>query len=154
MNALLGGRQPRLVRADLAEDAGADPRLPHPVRDFADELVGQVVNGSLVDARLDRVVGVPIPPAAHHDVEAARPRKAREPARVATNARQRQVSQGAATGGPESFELGEDDRLIAGQLPVVPPVLDVPQRDLGVFVGQREAEIGRLYRPEHRLDMR
>jgi hypothetical protein len=30
----------------------------------------------------------------------------------------------------------------------------VPERDLGVLVGQGEAEVGRLDRPEHRLDMR
>ena len=50
-------------------------------------------------------------------------------------------------------ELLEDDRLVARQLPVVPAPIDVPERDLGVLVRQREAERGGLDRAEDGLDV-
>ena len=135
-----GARDPRLVRADLADDPGADAGLPHPVGRLADQLVGQVVDGPPVDARLRRVVRAAIPAAAHDDVQAAGPRRAAQPLRVAPDARQGQVDEAAPAGGRKRASSSRIDRLVAGQLPVVPAARDVPQRDLGVLVGQREPE--------------
>src|SRR6185369_3585576 len=53
----------------------------------------------------------------------------------------------------EARELGQDDRLVAGQLPVIPPALDVPQGDLGVLVRQGEPERIRLDGTEDSLDV-
>ena len=50
VDALLARRDPRLVRADLADDPGPDAGVPHPVGRLADQLVGEVVDGAPVDA--------------------------------------------------------------------------------------------------------
>ena len=86
-------------------------------------------------------------------MEAARLRQAAQPDRVAPDTGQGQVDQTAAAGRAEPGELFEDDRLVAGQLPVVPAALDVPQRDLGVFVRERDAELRRIERAEDGLDV-
>ena len=75
---------------------GRTPRVPHSLLDLADKLVGQVVHGATVDPGLGRVVGRPIPAAAHDEVQAARLGEATQPGRVAPDARQRQVDEAAA----------------------------------------------------------
>ena len=65
----------------------------------------------------------------------------------------RQVDEPAPAGLPVPRELVEDDRLVAGQLPVIPATLDVPQRDLGVLVRQGEPERVGLDRAEDGLDV-
>ena len=60
--------------------------------------------------------------------------------RVASDAGQGQVDEGAAAGRPERRQLGHDERVVRGQLPVVPAIRDVPERDPGVLVRQDEAE--------------
>ena len=52
----------------------------------------------------------------------------------------------------KAAELLDDDRLVAAELPVVPAVRDVPERDRGVLVGQDPAELRRVDRPEDGLD--
>ena len=101
MDALLAGREPRLVGADLADDAGPDAGVPDSVGRLADELVGEVVDGPAVDRGLGRVVGVAVPAAAHDEVEAGRRREPDEPRRVAPDAGQRQVDQARAARLPE-----------------------------------------------------
>ena len=49
--------------ADLADDPGPDPGLPHALGRVADDLVGQRVDRAAVDQRLGRVVGAAIPAA-------------------------------------------------------------------------------------------
>src|SRR3954447_25905540 len=153
MDPLLGGRDPRLVGPDLADDAGSDARVPHPVLDLPDELVREVVDGATVDAGLRRVVGRPIPTAAHDDVQTRGARDVPEPQGITTDAGQRQIDESASTGSPIAFELLDDDGLVAGQLPVIPARLDMPQRDLGVLVRQREAEGVGVDRTEDGLDV-
>ncbi len=128
--------------------------LPHPVGRLSDELVGQVVDRSAVDpqprpgSRRSRYQPQPMTmwsPLAARD--------ARQPAGVAPDAGQRQVDQAAAAGRPVCRQLLEDQRLVAGQLPVVPAVVDVPEGDLGVLVRQREPELGGLDRTEDGLDV-
>ena len=148
------GRQPRLVRADLADDARPDAGLPHPVGRLSDQLVGEVVDRPPIDARLGRVVGAAVPATAHDDVQAARRRdRPRATAGSRPDAGRRQVDDRAAARGPEARELLEDQRLVAGQLPVVPAVGDVPQRDLRVLVRQRHPEVGGVDRAEDGLDV-
>ena len=53
----------------------------------------------------------------------------------------------------EPGELLEDERLVAGELPVVPSVRDVPQRDLRVLVGQGDPEQVGIDRTEDGLDV-
>ena len=126
---------------------------PDAVRRLADELVGEVVDRSPVDARLGRVVGPAVPAAAHDHVQAAGPGDRAEPSRVATDAGQRQVDERAAARRAEARELLEDDRLVARELPVVPAAGDLPQRDLRVLVGQRHPEVGGVDRAEDGLDV-
>ena len=52
MDALLLAGQPRLVGPDLADDPGRTPVPRTPAVALADELVGQVVDRALLDARL------------------------------------------------------------------------------------------------------
>ena len=52
-----------------------------------------------------------------------------------------------------SEQLLDDHLLVATQLPVVPAVRDVPQRDRRVLVGQRPAQVGRVDRAADRLDL-
>ena len=153
MHPLLGRRDPRLVRPDLADDPGPDPAVPHPALDLGDQLVGEVVCRPAIDEGLRRVVGRAVPAAAHHEVEPARLGQAAQPGRVATDARQGQVHEAPPAGRAEPRELVEDHRLVAGQLPVVPARLDVPQRDLRVLVRQGEPEVGRVDRAEDGLDV-
>ena len=58
VDAFLGRGEPRLVRADLADDARPDAGIPRPVGRLAHELVGEVVHGPPIDARLRRVVRI------------------------------------------------------------------------------------------------
>ena len=132
---------------------GRTPDVPHSFGRLADQLVGQVVGRAAVDAGLGRVVGRAIPAAAHDDVEVTGRRESGQPRRVPPDAGERQVDQPAPAGLPEARELGEDHRLVAGQLPVIPAALDVPQGDLGVLVRQRETERIRLDGTEDRLDV-
>ena len=81
------------------------------------------------------------------------PGDARQPGRVASDARQGQVHEPAAAGGPVGRQLLEDQRLVARELPVVPAIGDLPQRDLGVLVREREPELGGIDRTEDRLDV-
>ena len=81
-----------------------------------------------------------------------RPGEPGEPGRVAPDAVEGQVDERAAAGRPERGELLDDHRLVAAELPVVPAVRDVPERDRGVLVGQDPAELGRIDRPEDGLD--
>ena len=153
VDTLLGRRDPRLVGPDLADDPRPHAGLPHSLGRLADQLVGQVVGRAAVDARLGRVVGGAIPAAAHDDVEVTGRRESDQPRRVPPDAGERQVDQPAPARLPEARELGEDHRLVAGQLPVIPAALDVPQGDLGVLVRQRETERIRLDGTEDRLDV-
>ena len=154
MHPLLPRRHPRLVRADLADDPRSHAALPHPVGRLADQLVGEDVDRPAIDERLGRVVRLAIPAAAHHDVETTRSRQADQPLRVATDPDGRHVHEPGAAGGSIRRELLEDQRLVAGQLPVIPAVGDVPERDLGVLVGQGEPERLGLDRAEDGLDVR
>ena len=134
-------RHPGLVRADLADDPGPDPAVADPLGGLRDELVGQVVHRSPVDRGLGRVVGAAIPAAAHDDVELARLGRCRRarPGR----ARPRAASGRPGCDPPDARirrQLLEDHRLVARELPVVPAVGDVPERDLRVLVREREAE--------------
>ena len=120
---------------------GRTPVSPTPTVASRDQLVRQVVHGAPVDAGLRRVVGRPVPAAAHDDVQAG----ARRPARAATPDRDPSPAgvRSASPLPPAARIAGQflqDDRLVAGQLPVVPARLDVPQGDLGVLVGQGEPE--------------
>ena len=151
MDPLLPRRDPRLVGPDLADDPRPDTAVPHPLGRLADDLVGQLVDRAPIDQRLGRVVRVAVPARAHHDVEPGRFGQADEPGRLASDARQRQIDERRATGLTESKELIEDHRLIPAQLPVVPAVRDVPERDRGVLVGQRPAEVGGVDRATDRL---
>ena len=63
------------------------------------------------------------------------------------------VDEGTAARRAEARELLEDDRLVARELPVVPSAGDLPQRDLGVLVGQRHPEVGGIDRAEDGLDV-
>ena len=133
---------------------GRTPVSPTPSVDLPDELVGEIVDRTPIDQRLGRVVGGPVPAAAHDDVEAAGARPAsRSQSRITPDARQGQVHQPASAGVAEPGELVEDDRLVARQLPVIPARLDVPQRDLGVLVRQGEPERVGLDRAEDGLDV-
>ena len=132
---------------------GSDAALADPVGCLAHELVGEVVDGAPVDQRLGRVVRAAVPAGAHHDVQPRRACQPGEPHRIASDPGRREVDEAASPGGPEAFELGEDHRLVARQLPVVPARLDVPQGNLGVLVRQRDAELGWVDSPEDRLDV-
>ena len=153
VDALLGRRDPRLVGADLADDPRPDARLPHPGLDLPDELVGEIVGRTPIDQRVRRVVGGPVPAAAHDHVESAGARHVAKPERVTPDTRQGQVHQPAPADVAEPGELVDDDRLVARQLPVIPARLDVPQGDLGVLVRQGEPERVGLDRTEDGLDV-
>ena len=89
MDALLGGRDPRLVRPDLADDPRPDARLPHPVgRSRATSSSARSSTDRRSIERVRRVVRRPVPAAAHDDVEAAGLGQAAQPGRVAPDARQ------------------------------------------------------------------
>ena len=133
---------------------GRIPVPPTPPSISRDELVREVVDGPPVDPRLGRVVRGPVPAAAHHDVHATGSGELCQPDRIAPDTRQRHVDEAAPAGLPEPRELGEDHRRVAGQLPVIPATLDVPECDLGVLVGQGEAERRRLDGAEDGLDIR
>ncbi len=152
VDPLLARRDPRLVRPDLADDPGPDPGLAHALGRLADDLVGERFDGAAVDQRLGRVVGVAIPARAHDDVQPGRLRQPDEPARIPPDAGQREVEDRAAAGRPERRELLDDHGLVAPQLPVVPAVLDMPEGDRGVLVGQDPAEVGRVDGPADGLD--
>ena len=132
---------------------GRTPVSPTPVARLGDELVGEVIDRPPVDEGLRRVVRAAIPAAAHDDVEPARPGDARQPGRIAPDPGQGQVHEPAAAGGPVRRQLLEDQGLVARELPVVPAIGDLPQRDLGVLVRQREPELGGIDRTEDRLDV-
>ena len=133
---------------------GRTPLSPDPAGDLVDKLVGQRIDAASVDARLGRVVGLAIPATAHHHVQAAGGRDRSQPLRVAADAGRRQVHDRPAARRPEPGQLLEDDRLVAGELPVVPAVGDVPQRDLRVLVGQGDPEGRGVDRSKDRLDVR
>src|SRR5207245_1617762 len=154
VHALLEGGDPRLVGADLADDPGLDAGVPHPVSRFPDQLVGQVVDRAPVDKRLGRVMRPAIPAATHDDVQAGPLRQADEALRVAAHAGQRHIYQATAACLAETGELGLDDRLVPGQLPVVPAALDMPQRDRCVLVRQGEADLLGSDTAPNRLDER
>ena len=143
-DALLGGRHPRLVGPDLAQDADPDPGLADPGRRFADQLLGELVRRAPVDPRLGRVVGVAIPAAAQDQVEPRCRGQSCQPARIPAHAVERQVAQGRTAGLAEEAELVEDHRLVAGELPVVVAPGDLPQGDLRVLVGKDEAQRRRV----------
>ena len=130
------------------------PDSPTPTVRLGDQLLGQGVDGSPVDHRLRRVVGAPVPAAAHHEVEPAPLGQALEPGGVAPDAGHREVDEGRPAGVLVVRELVEDHRLVARELPVVPAVRDVPERDLRVLVGQREPDRRRLDGPEDGHDVR
>jgi len=156
MNPLLEGRDPRLVRADLADDAGPHapiPRTGNPLLQLPHELVGEVVDRATIDQRLGRVVGAAIPAAAHHDVEPGRLREPAKPPGIASEARRGDIRERRPTEIAKPLELGPDDLEVARELPVVPAIGDVPERDGRVLVREREAESSGLDRPEHRLDV-
>ena len=96
VHALLLRAQPRLVGPDLADDPRPDAGVADAVGRLADELVGQVVHRAAVDPRVRRVVGGPIPAAAHHDVQVAPFAERPQPPRVAADPVERQVDEGAA----------------------------------------------------------
>ncbi len=116
------------------------PGLPHPDGRVVDQLVGQRVHRSLVDERLGRVVRRAVPAPAHDDGQAAQLRDPQEPGGVAADPGQREVREGGAAGLLEPGQLLEDHRLVRRQLPVVPAILDVPERALGVLVGKDEPQ--------------
>jgi len=124
-----------------------------PVLDLAHEVVRQRIDRPPIDVEGRRVVSVAIPTRAHHQMHAGRASEAHEPGRVAAHPGRRHVDEGPAAGRAIARELGGDDGLVRRQLPVVPAVRDVPQRDLGVLVRQREPELGRVDRAEDRLDV-
>ncbi len=132
---------------------GRTPLSPTPSVASATSSSARSIHGPAIDQRLGRVVGAAIPAAAHDDVQVARPRETGQPGRVAPDAGEREVDQAAATGRAKRGQLVQDHRLVAGELPVVPAVGDLPQRDLGVLVGQREPELRRIDGTEDRLDV-
>ncbi len=150
MDPLLERRQPGLVGADLADDPGPDTRVLDAKLDLPDELLGQVVDRAAVDLRLGRVVGPAVPTGAHDDVEVAGLGIAAQPDRIPAHARQGQVDQGPAAGRPERSQLGHDQGIVRGQLPVVPPIRDLPEVNPGVLVGQDEAKLRGGHRTAHR----
>src|SRR3954452_13539461 len=154
VDALFGRAHPRFVRADLADDPGANARLPHPGLDLGDQLMREIVYGPAVDPSLRRVVGRPVPAAAHHYVETSGRRDITKPQRVTPDARKCEVDEATSAGRAIASELLDDDGLVAGQLPVVPARLDMPQRDLGVLVRQREPKRVGVDRTEDGLDVR
>jgi hypothetical protein len=76
-----------------------------------------------------------------------------QPERIASDAGQGQVDEAAPAGRPVAREFLDDHRLVAGQLPVVPARLDVPERDLRMLVRQREPERVGVDRTEDCLDV-
>ncbi len=76
-----------------------------------------------------------------------------QPRGIAADTRGREVDQAPTAAAAIRLELAEDQRLVAGELPVIPAVRDVPQGDLGVLVRQREPEVRRVDRAEDGLDM-
>jgi hypothetical protein len=153
MDALLERRQPRLVGPDLADDPRPDVRAVNAHLDLADQLIGQVVHGAPIDQRLGRVVGRPVPARAHHDVQAAGLGVAAQAERVAAHAGQGQVHQRAPAASSKRGQLGQDQGVVRGQLPVIPAIRDLPELDAGVLVGQDEAEVGGRHRAKDRLDV-
>ena len=94
-----------------------------------------------------------VPAGPHDRVYPGDPGKPGEPRRVAPDAVERQVDEGSATRGPERGELLDDGRLVATQLPVVPAVRDVPERDRSVLVRQDPPQAGGVDRSENGLDV-
>src|SRR5215218_925668 len=153
VHTLLGGRDPRLVGADLPEDPGPDPGVPDAVRRLCDELLGKRLDRPPVDEQLGRVVRGPIPAGPHDEVQAAPRREAGQPPRVAPDARRSEVDERAPSGIAKRRQLLEDERLVAGQLPVVPAALDLPQVDLRVLVREGEPELSGVDRTADRHDV-
>ena len=94
-------RQPRLVGPDLADDPGPDPRSRR--RRRSNSRTSSSARSSTVRRsiqRLGRVVGGPVPAAAHDDVQPGRLGVAPEPRRVATDPGQGQVDERPAAGRP------------------------------------------------------
>ena len=141
MDPLLASRDPRLVRADLADDPGTDPGVADAIGPLANDLVGEVVDGAPVDEQLGRVVRLPVPAAAHDDVQARRTGEATKPLRIAADAVERELHEGRPSSPAEVTQLLGEEVLVGGELPVVPPILDVPQVDARVLVRERESEL-------------
>ena len=154
MDALLLRREPWLVRADLSDDSGSDARPGDAVGRVPDDLVGEVVDRPAIDQGFRGVIGLAVPARTHHDVEVGRLGQPDQPARVATDTRRREVDDRRSTHGGELQQLLGDDRLVAAELPVVPAIGDVPERDRGVLVRQREPESRGVDRTADGLDMR
>ena len=68
------------------------------------------------------------------------PARPSQPERIAADAVERQVDEGATAAAPKVAQLVGDEVLVGGELPVVPALLDVPEIDAGVLVREREAE--------------
>jgi hypothetical protein len=144
MDAFLERADPRLAGPDLADDAGPHAGAGHALGELADQLIGKVVGRATVDERLGRVVGLVVPAAAHHDLQAGAACQAAQPLRIAADARHGEVHQRRATSPPEVAQLVGQGKLVGTELPVVPSVPDVPQVDAGVLVREREAHaVGR-----------
>ena len=67
-DALLLRGDPRLIGADLADD----PRSERSVDKFLHDLVGEIVDGAAINARLGGVVGLAVPAGTGHDVQPGR----------------------------------------------------------------------------------
>ena len=140
---------PRLIGADLADDSWthwAVDKLLH-------DLVGEIVDGAAIDARLGGVVGLAVPACAGHDVEPGCLREAGQPCQVSADADGGHIDQGAAAEPLIGCQLLVDSWLVADQLPVVPAVLDPPEAALGVLVGEGKAEVAGRHRTEDGLDL-
>src|SRR5207248_6762292 len=96
-DTLLARRDVAALRADLADEPGADARAVHPGRELLHELIGQVVGGAGID--LGRVDSLAVPAGAHHDLDAARLADPPQRERVAAQADVRWVADRAPARG-------------------------------------------------------
>ena len=135
-----------MIPGRIARPVGALLELAGPARRPATPTVRRSIE------RLGRVVGLAIPAAAHHEVEAGCLGEPAQPGRVAPDRLQGEVGEARPAELAEPGQLGQDQLVLAGQLPVVPAAGDLPQHAAGVLVGEREAERRGIDPPEHGLD--
>ena len=140
VHPLLLGADPRLVGPDLPDDPRPHTRAGDAVSQLPDHLGCQLIDAAPVDQGFLRVVGLAIPAATHHDLDARPACQAPQALRVAADARRGELHQRRAAAPPVIAQLVGDEVLVGGELPVVPSALDVPEVDAGVLVRKGEAD--------------
>jgi hypothetical protein len=134
---LLGSRDVMPVRADLADDAGPDAGVAHPLGDVPHDLSGDRVDAGPVEPGTVQV-RIPVVPAAHHDRDAGchgdPPQRVRIPADLVDG----EVHQRAAARRPKRAEFGAGQVLVVEQAAaaVLPD-----QVDEDMLVRQHDAQV-------------